>query len=882
MKTPSTKKAGVALLVVVGMLALLMISAVAFTSMMRIERSGASNFRHAITAREMAAVAVGRFIGDIDGAHLCNEAIVADDVYPGWTNDTWIIPGSIDASGQENVDERTELTDIPEDIVFSLNAKRKEAAAARVLTERMMKFVPGAFRPDVARVKPEWVPLEVDGRVVGRYAYIAINTSGMLDINAVNSNGMARAIGADPGEIRIGGLSDVTDATKHAGKRDQMEGFVTLEQVAALDASGCGLDGENLENFGIFSYIPSEELVPAGLEADNDGTTRNPKVYVGDDFPARFASESDYTYGDGRNARLQDRVWEILERDDMLGANFVGSDNQTTRIQGYLDALFDYIDPDDIPRNTAAPHVENTAMINGISFVYDFAWVPVRTGTGANLALQSGSKFIHEMMVTVSARNPFGTGTADYSAEVTLTRHASAPTINLSGITPASTIPFLTPKMLEGLHGMLVPAESGYTQTLPLVGDNTAISGDFTFASTGGVAAAGAKIQPTSRMTIAWDGGYRIDITVKLYHGADLVDQVEFKDLTFMTESFNNRLGGSRPIMNPIPIRNLTDRDTEWFETFDARFNWIATDLGARHMNTEMNWASGSDLAYFGITAPDFGGAGMWAEYILTKPELIGAPGAGAVLRLFDGMGRREGGATWSDELQYLIRFPKAKNAPLESVGEMALIPVAPYYTPRLYDHKDAERYSMVPETGYHRFYDFFTLRDPNETTPLKGLVNPNTRQPEVMTAVYNDMPVNEWEAAPARLTTAEAIDIGELVAEQLGGAAQDVSDIGAVDWLSVLSSTDALKEKFHDEARREAVIRNAAGLFSTRQQSFLVLLRADAFTTKFGQTSIRQGNVLSTAQAVALVWRDPVADKNGYHPCFIQMLKILTDDEDN
>lgn len=58
---------GVALVVVLGMLAVLMLMAVAFSIHMRIERTGASNYRYGVQARHMAWAAVANAAKDIDG-----------------------------------------------------------------------------------------------------------------------------------------------------------------------------------------------------------------------------------------------------------------------------------------------------------------------------------------------------------------------------------------------------------------------------------------------------------------------------------------------------------------------------------------------------------------------------------------------------------------------------------------------------------------------------------------------------------------------------------------------------------------------------------------------------------------------------------------------
>ncbi len=57
----------------------------------------------------------------------------------------------------------------------------------------------------------------------------------------------------------------------------------------------------------------------------------------------------------------------------------------------------------------------------------------------------------------------------------------------------------------------------------------------------------------------------------------------------------------------------------------------------------------------------------------------------------------------------------------------------------------------------------------------------------------------------------------------------------------------------------REALIANVAGAFSGRGQSFLVLVRADAYTPKFGEEeSTSDGNSLATTHALVELWRDP------------------------
>jgi hypothetical protein len=77
-------------------------------------------------------------------------------------------------------------------------------------------------------------------------------------------------------------------------------------------------------------------------------------------------------------------------------------------------------------------------------------------------------------------------------------------------------------------------------------------------------------------------------------------------------------------------------------------------------------------------------------------------------------------------------------------------------------------------------------------------------------------------------------------------------------------------------ELEREALIRNACELFTLRQQTYTIVIRADSFSPFFGMTGVKKGSVLATAQAVAQVWRDPYPDPDGNHPCFVQFFKLI------
>ncbi len=182
---PRISEQGSALLIVLGFLSFMMISAVSFAVYMRIERQASSNYRHATTARHLLNAGLYRAIDDID-AELRVPSIsgtVRARKFPDW-------PGRVKVSAVPN-GERNGLD-------------------ARVLSLEALSFIPGIFVNDVRRYAipnkldpkdpsgntwwgAKWRSISMPGIAlsgmdvaqvdVGRYAYVCVNVSDMLDVN---------------------------------------------------------------------------------------------------------------------------------------------------------------------------------------------------------------------------------------------------------------------------------------------------------------------------------------------------------------------------------------------------------------------------------------------------------------------------------------------------------------------------------------------------------------------------------------------------------------------------------------------------------------------------------------------------------------------------
>ena len=126
-------------------------------------------------------------------------------------------------------------------------------------------------------------------------------------------------------------------------------------------------------------------------------------------------------------------------------------------------------------------------------------------------------------------------------------------------------------------------------------------------------------------------------------------------------------------------------------------------------------------------------------------------------------------------------------------------------------------------------------------------------------------------------------------------GAAEDggVNHIlkAVVENLATNSAYSALQTELVD-ADREAFVANSSSAFTTRGQTFLVIIRADAYTPRYGEETAEdgEGTTLATTHAVVELFRDPefarypdgspLEDKDGnpvfFHNWYVKSFRIL------
>lgn len=222
----SDGSSGIALVIVLGLLAILTILAVAFASAMWVERMAAWNHANSVRAEALIQAALVRAMSDV---HLR----MVGRSYPCFTNAPG---GKYDAMASSN-GSNVRLTNL--------------------LAGEAMSNVSLALQADanfVATRNCYWIPIVADGRTNGRIAYVVVNSSGLMDINYAGGrhrNWSTNLAETDPGNLLQGlGLPAFTN------QRLRDLRYETMTEAMALNA---GVVMSPHEGFSTFSYDPARD-----------------------------------------------------------------------------------------------------------------------------------------------------------------------------------------------------------------------------------------------------------------------------------------------------------------------------------------------------------------------------------------------------------------------------------------------------------------------------------------------------------------------------------------------------------------------------------------------------------------------------------------------
>jgi hypothetical protein len=171
------------------------------------------------------------------------------------------------------------------------------------------------------------------------------------------------------------------------------------------------------------------------------------------------------------------------------------------------------------------------------------------------------------------------------------------------------------------------------------------------------------------------------------------------------------------------------------------------------------------------------------------------------------------------------------------------------------------------------------------QTVQLFGYVNPNSKNESVLAALFFNYDLDQSFEYPnqvagyGRVGVEQAKELAKLILPLQPIAFRSaLSQIAANSIVAALAASPDWEQAKKDNAvldaqvLKEAVMAAAVELIEPKQQMYTIVMAAQA-----GKVD-EQGNFNPTAEkrALAVLWRDPILDADGEHPCFVRFLKWI------
>ena len=362
-------KKGSALLIVLGMVAFMVVSAVGFSIYMRTSRAPSGYLRRNVAARYLVKAALAKAIGELEGDFNADGNWggtqdapkklygIYDDPYPGIVIDD---PSAhTDFNGRKdgsNGDYWLGRVFMPFGPLSDSESDWEKTIST--LTLEALAYLPPALIDDVRRLSRYtrtaiWRSLPYDA---GRYAYCAVNVSDLFDINKLRAN-VARDSGLN--RVTLAALCNDDNGSLDVGTATALD--TILDMVESRTLNGSVVPFVSLADFNLAGagseWAPFMSAVgKTGGAGDilEDGVVENALFITDTWFPTAatnnvgqpFASFSANNIDDVRGL-VETTVWE-----KQLGIGAA--------------CLYDYLDPDSVPVSLAFPSVEAIPMIAGI------------------------------------------------------------------------------------------------------------------------------------------------------------------------------------------------------------------------------------------------------------------------------------------------------------------------------------------------------------------------------------------------------------------------------------------------------------------------------------------------------------------------------------
>ena len=360
--TRSTRR-GSALLIVLGMVSFMIISAVAFSIFMRTSRLPSSYMRRNVSSRYLLKAALANAIERIDGKTFTNEGIF-DDLYPGvgprgGAGDLWCGRVFCPFGLMSPVADR--------------NTGLEKFQTVSPLTLEGLAYLPPAVINEVRYYQrrtrtADWAQLSYE---VGRYSFCAVDVSDCLDANKVKMLARSSAPGYRVGAAALfapnGNWSEIdTEAIS-----------LYKTRVSKMENDRNSAQKGPFSSMADFNLFVKDELSPfCQFIGTSDGTeiygrsdtVAGRALFITDTWFPQTNSVSSYTLSaGGRNQPFAefadaDTRWKFLE---ILNASTVGLGDSFRKALGGegMICLYDYLDADNVPSSFALPTVETAPMV---------------------------------------------------------------------------------------------------------------------------------------------------------------------------------------------------------------------------------------------------------------------------------------------------------------------------------------------------------------------------------------------------------------------------------------------------------------------------------------------------------------------------------------
>ena len=378
---------GSALLIVLGMIAIIVASAVAFSAYMRYARLPSSYLRRTSASRMLVKAALAEAIDIIDNS-------VGNDAYPG-------------QKGREFVKSYRRITDsvTPDNVIdywqdrcfIGSNRLVSVGDTVSTLCTEALAYIPPPIINEVRYYSRRslagmWHTLGFDS---GRFAFAAVDVSDFFDVNSVcatpldvNGEHMYGRNSSDSGRVTLAHVFENPQHTGYTYQPDDWDAFMDeylddglLPLVSVADMN-LAMNKQGLPAYmsPFCNYILNEEnFVTSDSKSDPKVTLVRNMAFVTDSIcsvtnrvPGRglnLASASDQPfYGVGSiSGQSQISAKNLLSGGGNAFTRYMESPRSNFNNDPEYVQLLDYLDCNSVPATLALPTVERTPMIVGVA-----------------------------------------------------------------------------------------------------------------------------------------------------------------------------------------------------------------------------------------------------------------------------------------------------------------------------------------------------------------------------------------------------------------------------------------------------------------------------------------------------------------------------------